>query len=73
MKKLENKSPKKNLPEFVKFTGVGMQIVATVGIGIAAGWWLDKKFPNNYSWFTIAFSLIMIVVAMIQVYRNFLK
>jgi len=72
VKKLEN-NHKDKYPDFVKYTGVGFQIVATVGIGVLVGYWLDKKIPNKYSIFTISLSLIMIIVAMIQIYRTFLK
>ncbi|NLJ08003.1 MAG: AtpZ/AtpI family protein [Sphingobacteriales bacterium] len=60
-------------PSFIKYSALGFQIVATVLAGVLTGQWLDRQFPNKYSLFTIILSLIMIAIALFQVYRSLLK
>ena len=62
---------KNNKPNnYLRFTTLGFQILATVGLGVIIGQWLDKKYPNSNSIYTIICSMVMIVVAMIQVIRS---
>jgi len=55
---------------YIRFTTLGVQILVSVGIGVVAGQWLDHKFPNKISIYTIICSLVMIMVAMYQVIRT---
>ena len=55
---------------YIRFTTLGFQILVTVGIGVVAGQWLDHKFPNKNSIYTVVCSLVMIMVAMYQVIRT---
>jgi ATP synthase protein I len=59
-----------NKNSYARFTALGFQILVTVGIGVVVGQWLDHKYPNKNSLFTIIFSLLMIMVAMYQVIRT---
>jgi len=38
--------------------------------GVFLGIWLDKKFPNEYSGFTIGISLLGVFIALYQVIRK---
>ena len=60
----------KNQNSYIRFTTLGFQILVTVGIGVIVGQWLDHKYPNKNSIYTIICSMVMIVVAMIQVIRS---
>jgi len=62
-----------NNTSFFKYFTLGFQILATVLLGVIIGQWLDRKFHVENNWFTIGFSLLMIIVAMIQVVRTILK
>jgi ATP synthase protein I len=64
-------SKKNNYPNYIKYSGLGFQILVTVLIGVFAGQWLDKHFHVKNNLFTILLSLIMIIVAMIQVIIKF--
>jgi ATP synthase protein I len=61
---------KNNNQNYLKFTALGFQILVTVGLGVAAGQWLDHKYPNKNSIYTIICSMVMIMVAMYQVIRT---
>ena len=59
-----------NQNNYIRFTTLGFQILVMVGIGVLAGQWLDRRYPNKNSLFTIICSLVMIMVAMYQVIRT---
>ena len=69
MKNPEEEKKDDNKGSGMKYATLGFQIVATVVIGVLIGQWLDKKFPNDISMYTIICSLVMIGVAMFQVIR----
>jgi ATP synthase protein I len=48
-------------------SSVGISMVASTLIGLAIGWWLDKKFDTN-PWFTLIFLGFGIVSAFRNVY-----
>ncbi len=48
-------------------SSVGISMVAATLIGLAMGWWLDKKFDTN-PWFTLIFLGFGIVSAFRNVY-----
>ena len=41
-----------------------------IGGGVFLGIWLDKKYPNEYSGFTIGISLLGVFIALYQVIRK---
>lgn len=41
-----------------------------IGVGVFVGIWLDEKFPNKYSGFTIAVSLLSVFVALYLVIKR---
>lgn len=41
-----------------------------IAAGVFLGIWLDEKFPNKYSAYTIIISLLGVFIALYQVYRS---
>lgn len=41
-----------------------------IGAGTYLGVWLDEKYPNNFSAFTIVFSLLSVFAALYNVVRQ---
>jgi len=41
-----------------------------IGAALLLGMWLDKKFPNKFSGFTIGITLLGVFVALFQVIRK---
>lgn len=62
--------PKKQLNNYIKFTTIAFQMIATIGLLSFVGWWLDSKFPNNYSAYTVIFSLLGVFLAIYQVIKQ---
>ena len=63
-------SPKKKLDTWIKFSNIGLQMAVTIGAMAYLGVWLDKKYPNSYSLYTVVFSLIGVFASLYNVFRQ---
>ncbi|EIJ38380.1 AtpZ/AtpI family protein [Galbibacter orientalis] len=70
MDKNNQKQTKNQLSSWVKFTNIGLQMAIIIAAGTFFGVWLDKKFPNEYSAYTIVFSLLAVFASLYNVYRQ---
>jgi len=61
------------LNNYARFSGVGFQMLATIGVGVWGGIKLDNIYPNNYQVFTVICSLISIGVALYLVIKQVTK
>ena len=68
--KKNNSNSKKQLNSYIKFSGVAFQMIAIICVFSYFGIWLDEKFPNSYSAYTIIFSLLGVVSAMYMVIKQ---
>lgn len=57
------------LNKYLAFVNMGLQMGLIIGGGVFLGIWLDEKFPNKYSAFTISVSLLGVFIALYQVFR----
>jgi len=64
---------KERLNNYARFSGVGFQMLATIGVGVWGGIKLDNNYPNNYQVFTVICSLISIGVALYLVIKQVTK
>jgi len=68
------KNPKKNkekpLRNWAVFTGIAFQMTVVITGGVLLGIWLDTKFENKYSAFTVSCSLLGVFIALYQVYKT---
>lgn len=62
---------KKNQPKkYLVFVNIAFQMGIIIGCGVFLGIWMDEKFPNKFSAFTISLSLLGVFIALYQVYRS---
>lgn len=62
---------KSNRPnKFLVYVNIAFQMGAIIAAGVFGGIWLDSKFPNNFSVFTISLSLLGVFIALYQVFRS---
>lgn len=66
----EHNQEKKQINTYLKFSGVAFQMIAIICIFSYFGVWLDGKFPNNYSAYTIVFSLTGVIFAMYLIIKQ---
>ena len=64
---------KERLNNYARFSGVGFQMLATIGVGVWGGIKLDNIYPNNYQVFTVICALISIGVALYLVIKQVTK
>jgi F0F1-type ATP synthase assembly protein I len=65
----QNKSSKTN-PEYLRYTGLGLQIIGVV-LGMAIiGHWLDKRFENVIPGFTLSLSLLAVFAILYKLIKS---
>ena len=55
--------------KYLGLVNIAFQMGIIIAVGVFAGIWLDEKFPNKYSAYTIIFSLLGVFIALYQVYK----
>lgn len=55
--------------KYLAFVNIAFQMGIVIAAGVFVGIWLDEKYPNRYSVYTISLSLLGVFVALYQVYR----
>lgn len=61
------------LNKYLEFVNIAFQMGIIIAAGVLLGIWLDKKFPNDFSGFTIGVSLLGVFIALYQVIRRVIK
>jgi F0F1-type ATP synthase assembly protein I len=62
---MENKNyPKKELNPFFKYSGIGIQLMITIGVGVWLGMKLDKYMANNQPWGAIIVSMLFLIAGL---------
>lgn len=61
------------LKKWAIFSGIAIQMGVVIAAGAFLGVYLDKKFPNNYSAFTVIFSLAGVFLAIYWVIKQLQK
>ncbi|HHC80258.1 MAG TPA: AtpZ/AtpI family protein [Flavobacteriia bacterium] len=65
-----SKKQKKQLNKYTRFSGIAFQMVVTIGVGTYIGIKLDEKYPNKNNLFTVAFSLVFILLSLYSVIKQ---
>ncbi|SDY41880.1 Putative F0F1-ATPase subunit Ca2+/Mg2+ transporter [Hymenobacter psychrophilus] len=65
--------PNNNNPDrlraVARYSGIGVQMAATIGLSTWAGYWLDKHFQTETPWFTLGLMLLGLFAALYNVIR----
>ncbi|MCL6274331.1 AtpZ/AtpI family protein [Muricauda sp. 2012CJ35-5] len=72
----QQKSPKKknrSLNNYAKFSGIAIQMIAIIGGGTYLGVFLDEKFPNKHSLYTVICSLFAVVISIYFVIKQIIR
>lgn len=66
------KKPQKNNPlhKYTRFSGIAFQMAATIFVGTFIGVKLDEKYPNEYSAYTLIFSLVFVFASLYTVIKQ---
>ncbi|MDX2003101.1 MAG: AtpZ/AtpI family protein [Chitinophagales bacterium] len=67
-------SRKKPLNDYVKYSALGFQMMAIIGVGVGLGYLIDSKWGKpETNTFTIIFSLLFVVGSMVWVIMQLLR
>jgi len=67
----ENRGDNKSrLNTWIKFSNIGLQMAIIIGGMAYLGVWLDEKYPNRYSAYTVICSLFGVFAALYNVFRQ---
>jgi ATP synthase protein I len=64
---------KKQPNSFIKYSGLGLQMLVTLGVGAWLGLKLDQYLELKYPVFLITFVFVLFGGVMVQLYRNLNK
>lgn len=67
------KNSKNTHNNFAKFSGMAFQMLITILVGVFIGQYLDEKFPNDSSIYTLIFSLLFIGASLYTVIKQAIK
>ena len=67
-----NQFSKKPKPRnnFIRLSGIGLQMGATIFLGAYAGKFLDQKFPSNKNWFTIGLTILAVAISLYNILKQ---
>lgn len=69
-KETEEKKNKQGLKSYVQFSGVALQMGATIFAGAYGGKYLDAKYNVEDKWFTIGLTLGAVALSLFNVLRQ---
>lgn len=70
---MNQKSPQKQYNNYLRYSGIGLQLFATVFLGTYLGFWLDKHFDTQKPIFSIVLGALSVVLGIVFVTRELLK
>lgn len=69
----EQSTSSDRLRSFARYSGIGVQMLATIGLSTWAGYWLDSHFHTKTPWFTLGLMLLGLFAALYNVIRSVTK
>jgi F0F1-type ATP synthase assembly protein I len=67
------KEPKKQLNDYARYSGMAVQMIAIILIGVLGGIKLDEFLSLKFPVFTLVLTLLSVFLAMFFAIRDFLK
>jgi len=64
---------KKSFDNYVKYSGIGFQMVAVIAAGVFGGYKLDKLAGNSFPFFLLFLSIVGVSFSIYVAIKDFLK
>lgn len=64
---------KKEVNNYLKYSGIGFQIMGVVAVGFLIGYGLDKWLQTSKPYFTAVISVLFVVLALYIAFKDFLR
>ena len=71
--KQQKKNKRKGFDTFIRFSSLGFEMMAIIGLGTFLGYKIDQWMENGFKGFTFGLMLLSVVLAIIYGTRNLLK
>ncbi|MGS2725660.1 AtpZ/AtpI family protein [Psychroserpens sp. BH13MA-6] len=68
--KRENQKRDKPLNTYARYSSIGIQMFAIIGVGTFIGYKLDEMYPNEHNLYTLAGSLSSVIISIIYIIRR---
>ena len=69
----QQKKNKKKFDNFIRYSGLGFEMMAIIGILTFAGYKIDQWMNNEFKGFTLGLMIFSVIVAIIHGTKNLLK
>jgi F0F1-type ATP synthase assembly protein I len=63
----------KQVNNYLRYSGIGFQIAATIGVGVFIGYQLDKWVKTPQPYFTLGFSFVFLILGLYIGLKDFGK
>ncbi|QGY44429.1 hypothetical protein GM418_12390 [Maribellus comscasis] len=73
MNNQKQNKPKKKLDNFIRYSSLGFEMMAIIGIFTFLGYKIDQWIENEFKGFTLGLMVFSVIVAIIYGTRNLLK
>jgi len=71
--KRQNQKKKKKFDDFIRYSSLGFEMMAIIGIGTFAGYKIDQWLDHEFKSFTLGLMIVSVIIAIIYGTRNLLK
>ncbi len=69
----QQKPYKKGIDNFIKYSGLGFEMMAIIGLGTWCGYMIDQYMENKFKAFTLGLMIFSVIIAILYGIRNLLK
>jgi len=73
MKHQKQNKPKKKFDNFIRYSGLGFEMMAIIAVFTFAGYKIDQWMNNDFKAFTFGLMVLSVVIAIIYGTKNLLK
>jgi hypothetical protein len=73
MNQQKQNKPKKKFDNFIRYSSLGFEMMAIIGIFTFLGYKIDQWMGNGFNGFTLGLMIFSVIVAIIYGTRNLLK
>ncbi len=73
MNQQNNKKYKSKIDDFIRYSSLGFEMMAIIGIFTFGGYKIDQWMKNQFKGFTLGLMILSVIIAIVYATRNLLK
>jgi len=71
--KQQKKNKQKSTNTFIRYSSLGFEMIAVIGLGTFLGYKIDQWLENEFKGFTLGFMIVSVLLAILLGTKNLLK